>query len=518
MNQKELLLGTALGVLAFLIVLKVNIWPILIVFGLGYFLYTSGGQLQSFGKRKVGALVGETSNVRFEDVGGQNVAKRELIEALQFLRDYERANHLGIRPLKGVLLAGPPGTGKTLLAKAAANYTDSVFISASGSEFIEVYAGLGAQRVRDLFSRAKNIARERKKSGAIIFIDEIEVLAGKRGTQVGHLEYDQTLNQLLVEMDGLKFENDVRILLVAATNRPDLLDPAILRPGRFDRTVTVDLPDKNGRLEILKLHLRNKPVSSEVNLESLARETFGLSGAHLESLCNEAAIGTLRRGGEKINSDDLAEALNKVILGEKLERRPSDTEMQRICAHEAGHAVVGEAIRPGSVAHVTVSPRGNALGFVRHSPQEDRYLYPKEVLEEEIQILLAGAIAENFMFGSKSTGAANDFQRALDIAKRIVMYGMSPIGVVDRETASHDLIARATNDIMKNAEIIATRILKKYQTVVIELSQELFEKEAVSGVQLRKYLELPAKLSWKWRKPPARRSRISKGVSIVNSC
>ncbi len=512
MNQKEVVLGGALGVMAFLIALKVNVFPVLIVLGLAYFLYTSGGQIRNFGKRKVGAVMAETSNVRFEDVGGQEVAKRELIEALEFLGDYERASLLGIRPLKGVLLSGPPGTGKTLLAKAAANYTDSVFISASGSEFIEVYAGLGAQRIRELFSRARNLARERKKSGAIIFIDEIEVLAGKRGSQVGHLEYDQTLNQLLVEMDGLRFDNDVRILVVAATNRPDLLDPAILRPGRFDRTVTVDLPDKHGRLEILKLHLRNKPVASEVNLENLARETFGLSGAHLESLCNEAAIGTLRRGGQEISSDDLAEALNKVILGEKLERRPSDAEMQRICAHEAGHAVVAETVRPGSVAHVTVSPRGNALGFVRHAPQEDRYLYPREVLEEEIEILVAGAIAENLVFGSKSTGAANDFQRALDIAKRIVMYGMSPIGIVDRETASHDIIARATNDIIRNAEIAAAKILKKYQTVVRELSHELFEKEAVSGERLKEYLELPAKLSWKWRKPPVRKSRIIRGV------
>ncbi|HHY12773.1 MAG TPA: AAA family ATPase [Firmicutes bacterium] len=512
MKHKELLVGTALGVLGFLVTLRVNVWPVLLVCGLGYFLYTSGGQIKGIGKSKVGTVVGEASTIRFEDIGGQNVAKRELIEALKFLRDYERASRLGIRPLKGVLLSGPPGTGKTLLAKAAANYTDSVFISASGSEFIEVYAGLGAQRIRDLFSRARSLAKDSKKSGAVIFIDEIEVLAGKRGSQVGHLEYDQTLNQLLVEMDGLRFDTGVKILVVAATNRPDLLDSAIMRPGRFDRTVTVDLPDKEGRLEILRIHLRDKPVAGEVSLENLAKETFGLSGAHLESLCNEAAINTLRRGGATISSGDLTEALNKVILGEKLERRPSDGEMQRICAHEAGHAVVAETIRPGSVAHITVSPRGNALGFVRHSPAEDRYLYPKEVLEEEIQILLAGAAAEDLMFGSKSTGAANDFRRALDIAKRLVMYGMSPIGVVDRETASLDLIARATNDIIKSAEISAARILNRYRAALVKLSEQLFEKETVSAAELRNYLDVPGKVSWKWRKPPARKSRIRRGV------
>ena len=512
MKHKELLVGTALGILGFLVTLRVNVWPVLVLCGLGYLLYTSGGQIRGIGKSKVGTVIAYTSTVRFEDIGGQDVAKRELIEALEFLRDYERASALGIRPVKGVMLSGPPGTGKTLLAKAAASYTDSVVISASGSEFIEVYAGLGAQRIRELFSGARKLAREYKKQGAVIFIDEIEVLAGKRGAQVGHLEYDQTLNQLLVEMDGLRFDSDVRILVIAATNRPDLLDPAIMRPGRFDRTVTVGLPDRKGRLEILKIHLRNKPVADEVDLEDLSRETFGLSGAHLESLCNEAAISTLRRGGVTISSQDLAEALNKVILGEKLERRPSDGEMQRVCAHEAGHAIVAETIRPGSVAHITVSPRGNALGFVRHSPAEDRYLCPREVLEEEIQILLAGAAAEQLMFGSKSTGAANDFRRALDLAKRIVLYGMSPLGVVDKETVSPDLLARVTNDIIQNAERNAMRILNMHRAVLERLFHELFEKETVSSAEFRHYLHVPGKVSWRWRKPPARKSRIRRRI------
>lgn len=510
MKHKELLMGTALGILGFLIILEVNVWPVLLLCGLGYLLYTSGGQLRGVGKGRVGAVIAHTTQVTFDDIGGQEAAKRELIEALEFLRDYERAKALGIRPLKGVLLSGPPGTGKTLLAKAAASYTDFVFISASGSEFIEVYAGLGAQRIRELFSSARKLAKEHKKPGAVIFIDEIEVLASRRGAQAGHLEYDQTLNQLLVEMDGLKLDSGVRILVIAATNRPDLLDPAIMRPGRFDRTVAVGLPDRKGRLEILKIHLRNKPLADDVDLEDLARETFGLSGAHIESLCNEAAISTLRRGGAAISSQDLAEALNKVLLGERLDRRPSDEEMWRVCAHEAGHAIVAETIRPGSVAHITVSPRGNALGFVRHSPAEDRYLYPREVLEEEIQILLAGAAAEQLMFGSKSTGAANDFRRALDIAKRIVLYGMSPLGVVDKDTAPMDMLARVTNEIIQNADRCAVSILTRYRAVLEKLSEELFEKETVSAEELRSYLAAPGKLTWKWRKPSVRRSRIKR--------
>ena len=283
MRKLEISVGVAAGLVAFLALRGYNIFPWLLLFGLTYFLVASRGHLGEIGRKKVGAVVGNRPQVTFEDVGGQRVAKRELMEALQFLRNYDRARRLGIRPLKGILLAGPPGTGKTLLAKAAANYTDSAFISASGSEFIEVYAGLGAQRVRSLFEKARKLARAEKKTAAIIFIDEIEVLAGRRGTQVGHLEYDQTLNQLLVEMDGLRLDDDVRILVIGATNRPDLLDAAILRPGRFDRTVRVDLPDREGRCEILNLHLKNKPLAPEVSIDTLAKETFGLSGAHLES-------------------------------------------------------------------------------------------------------------------------------------------------------------------------------------------------------------------------------------------
>ncbi len=510
----EWLLGFIGGTLLFLAFRGVNMLPALLLGALLYFLLTQGGHLRDIGKNKAGSVVGDRPNVTFQDVGGQAVAKRELLEALEFLRDQEQARRLGIRPLKGILLTGPPGTGKTLLAKAAANYTDSVFLSASGSEFIEVYAGLGAQRVRGLFQRARKLGREKKKSGAIIFIDEIEVLAGKRGTQSGHLEYDQTLNQLLVEMDGLTMDDEVRILVIGATNRPDLLDQAIQRPGRFDRTVKVDFPDKEGRLEILKLHLRNKPLLPEIDLDALSRETFGLSGAHLESLCNEAAILALRKKAKHIGFSDLREALDKVILGERLDRRPSETEIDRVSVHEAGHALVAEKTRPGSVAQVTVSPRGNALGYVRHSPKEDVFIYPRETLQEEIDILLAGALAEDLVFGSKSTGASNDFQRALDIAKRMVGYGMSSLGVVDRDTASPDAIAKATREILNRSEKRVSKSLRQNKSILRKVADELCSSETVSGEALRDLLGKPSGVVWRWRKVPLHKGKPRAKVEI----
>jgi vesicle-fusing ATPase len=511
----EWLIGLGVGILAFLAMHGVSLLPGLLLAALAYFLITSRGHLGDIGRRRVGTVVGQRPDVTFGDVGGQAVAKRELQEALEFLRSFDQARRLGIRPLKGILLSGPPGTGKTLLAKAAANYTDSAFISASGSEFIEVYAGLGAQRVRDLFERARKMAKDQRKTGAIIFLDEIEVLAGKRGSQIGHLEYDQTLNQLLVEMDGLKFDDDVRILIIGATNRPDLLDPAIQRPGRFDRQVKVDLPDKDGRLEILKLHLRNKPLAPEVDMEELARETFGLSGAHLESMCNEAAILALRKGAERIDRGNLEEALDKVLMGEKLERRPSKEELRRVSVHEAGHAVVTESLRPGTVAQVTVSPRGNALGYVRHNPRDDIYIYPRETMEDEIAILVSGAMAEDLLLGSRSTGASNDFEKALDVAKRIVSYGMSPLGAVDRDTASPEMLAKATREILSKCQERVSSILRQNKAVLETVANSLSEKESMNGADLRELLERPARLSWKWRKAPPSRGKAGSRVEAT---
>ena len=512
----EWLAGAAAGALVFLVLQGVNLVSGVFLAVLAYLLFTSKGRLGDFGRKRVGATLGQRPDVTFSDVGGQAVAKRELMEALEFLRSFEQARRLGIRPLKGILLSGPPGTGKTLLAKAAANYTGSIFISASGSEFIEVYAGLGAQRVRELFERARRLARDQKKSGAIVFVDEIEVLAGRRGSQVGHLEYDQTLNQLLVEMDGLRSDDDVPILVIGATNRPDLLDPAIQRPGRFDRTVRVDLPDKDGRLEILKLHLRNKPLAPGLDVDELARETFGLSGAHLESLCNEAAILALRKGAESIDREDMEEALDKVIMGEKLERRPSKDEVRRVSAHEAGHAIVTETLRPGTVAQVTVSPRGNALGYVRHNPKDDVYIYPRETLEDEIAILVSGAMAEDLILGSRSSGASNDFERALDFAKRIVSYGMSPLGVVDRDTASPEALAKATRDILARCQDKVSSILRQHKAILSQIAGKLSLEESIPGADLRTLLDNPGGLSWKWRRAPSHKGKPGSRVEAAS--
>jgi cell division protease FtsH len=320
---KEIVVGVSAGVLVFLIRAGYDVTPIAAIAVIGY-LASMIFSVKGFGKKfevvDNASSSAPISGVSFNDIGGQEVAKRELLEALDFIRNQEVAKHLGIRPLKGILLSGPPGTGKTLLAKAAAGYTDSAFVATSGSEFVEMYAGVGAQRVRQLFRNAKTEAEKRGKKNAIVFIDEIDVIGGKRGVQRGHLEYDQTLNQLLVMMDGITSDDSIRTLVVAATNRIDLLDSALLRPGRFDRIVKVELPDKEGRLVILKIHTKNKPLGEDVDLEKIARETFGFSGAQLEMLTNEAAILALRQSKNVISEQDFRDAIDKVMMGEKLER------------------------------------------------------------------------------------------------------------------------------------------------------------------------------------------------------
>jgi cell division protease FtsH len=492
---KEVGVGVGLGTVIGLIWLGFNIYPILFFVGILFLLYkvldTKGG-IKEFSSIKKGNSKLKKS-ISFDDIGGQHSAKNELLEALEFIRIPEKISLMGIRPLKGILLEGPPGTGKTLLAKAAASYTDSVFLSAAGSEFIEMYAGVGAQRVRQIFQQARNSAKKKNKSSAIIFVDEIEILGSKRGSHSSHHEYDQTLNQLLVEMDGISLNDEVSVLLIGATNRADLLDNAILRPGRFDRIVQVDLPDLEGRMQILQLHTRNKPLEKDINLESIAAETFGFSGAHLESLANEAAISALRDKSKLLKKDHFYEAIDKVIMGAKLDKRPGKDECLRIAIHEMGHALVSECIKPYSIAAITIVPRGKAMGFIRQKPEKDSYIYTKDFLEGQIAILLGGAVCEEELLGSRSTGAGNDFQQAIDLAKKIISSGMSSLGVVSEKDLPAGTLHECIKEILTAQEEKVLQLIIKYKDIIEKTAYYLIEKERINGNYLRELLGMDKK-------------------------
>lgn len=483
--MREVLAGILAALLLALAWQGINVTPYLLL-GAVLLLLMYFTDLKGLNKSFTIVNASNSNNLaRFEQIGGQNTAKKELQEALDFVCFPKRAAKMGIRPLKGILLSGPPGTGKTLLAKAAAAYTESVFIATSGSEFIEMYAGVGAQRVRQLFDRARNMAIREKKLSAVVFIDEIEIIGGKRGINNSHQEYDQTLNQLLVEMDGMQSQTNIKTLVIGATNRADMLDTALLRPGRFDRTVKVDLPDLSGRIEILKLHLNNKPVGDEVTIESIAKETFGFSGAHLESLANEAAILAIREDCDKIAQRHLSEAIDKVIMGEKLERKPSKEELWRVAVHEAGHALISETLRPGSVSSVTIAPRGSSLGYVRQAPEGDSCLYTLNYLEDQIAILLSGSIAEERLLKARSTGAAGDFSQAVDIAKKIVSSGMSSLSVVSLENLPDEILHRILSEIIAKQENRVRMSLGEREATLRDIAQCLIENEKVSGEFLR---------------------------------
>lgn len=490
MKAMELGIGIGTGFLVYLFFLgwAQSLLPILLLIGvLIYFSHSVG--LKNPNNKKFKPLTEKTSgNISFKDIGGQEVAKREVIEALDFAEKRGLIESLGIRPLRGILLVGPPGTGKTLLAKGAANYTGSAFLSTSGSEFIEMYAGVGASRVRDLFKRAREAAKEAGKNSAIIFIDELEVLGGKRGRHTSHLEYDQTLNQLLVEMDGLGTDDQIQILLIGATNRADLLDDALLRPGRFDRHVQVDLPDKEGRLEILKLHARNKPLTDDVDLEVIAKETFGFSGAHLENVTNEAAILAMREQKTQIEQKHLVEAIDKVMLGEKAQHKVSTDEKRRVAIHEAGHALMNEYVRPDSVGSVTISPRGKALGFVRQTPAEETLLHTTDYLKGQINILLAGAIAEELIYGNRSTGARNDFEKSLELAQLIVYSGLSTLGIVSESSLPKEKLHNTVSEILRQCEESTRSVLNSSILTLNNLADILTDREKLSGDELRAIL------------------------------
>src|SRR5699024_852215 len=371
-----------------------------------------GGKMMNFGKSKAKLYTEEETKVRFKDVAGADEEKQELKEVVDFLKDPRKFQALGARIPKGVLLVGPPGTGKTLLARAVAGEAGTPFFSISGSDFVEMFVGVGASRVRDLFENAK------KNSPAIIFIDEIDAVGRQRGAGVGggHDEREQTLNQLLVEMDG--FGVNEGIIIIAATNRPDILDPALLRPGRFDRQLTVDRPDVPGREAVLHLHARNKPLDDTVDLKTVAMPTPGFSGADLENLLNEAALVAARHDKTGIDMLDVDEAIDRVIVGPaKKSRVISKKERNIVAYHESGHTIIGMVLDEADSVHkVTIIPRGQAGGYAVMLPNEDRYFMTKPELFDKITGLLGGRVAEEIIFGEVSTGASNDFQRATSIA------------------------------------------------------------------------------------------------------
>jgi cell division protease FtsH len=383
---------------------------------------SGNNQAISFGRSRARLIAGDKPAITFADVAGVDEAKQELSEIVEFLKYPEKFVALGARIPKGVLLVGPPGTGKTLLSKAVAGEAGVPFFSISGSEFVEMFVGVGASRVRDLFDQAK------KNSPCIVFVDEIDAVGRQRGAGLGggHDEREQTLNQLLVEMDG--FDTNTHVIVIAATNRPDVLDPALLRPGRFDRHVTLDRPDIKGRRSILDVHARNKPLDSTVDLDVLARQTPGFSGADLANLINEAAILAARANKKVIGMDELEEAIARVIAGpERKSRRISDKEKEVIAYHETGHALVMKALPHTDPVHkISIISRGMALGWTLSLPEEDKYLVSRDELMDQIAGIMGGRVAEEIVFGDITSGAENDIQKATQIARRMVtQWGMS---------------------------------------------------------------------------------------------
>jgi cell division protease FtsH len=413
-------------------VLLPNIIFLLLIGGFMYYILrqtqSGNNQAMSFGRSRARMVAGDKPAVTFADVAGVDEAKQELTEVVEFLKYPEKFVALGARIPKGVLMVGPPGTGKTLLSKAVAGEAGVPFFSISGSEFVEMFVGVGASRVRDLFDQAK------KNSPCIVFVDEIDAVGRQRGAGLGggHDEREQTLNQLLVEMDG--FDTNTHVIVIAATNRPDVLDPALLRPGRFDRHVTLDRPDIKGRRQILDVHCRNKPLEAAVDLDVLARQTPGFSGADLSNLINEAAILAARANKKVIGMDELEEAIARVIAGpEKKSRRISEKEKEVIAYHETGHALVMKSLPLCDPVHkVSIISRGMALGWTMALPAEDKYLVSREELKQEIAGLMGGRAAEEIVFGDVTSGAENDIQRATQMARRMVtQWGMSDkIGTV----------------------------------------------------------------------------------------
>lgn len=414
-----------------LLFVLLNILPFILIVGFIIFMMRRAqGQVNgvfNFGQSKAREYDAQMPRITFDDVAGQDAAKRELEEVVDFLKEPDKYISLGARIPRGVLLVGPPGTGKTLMARAVAGEAEVAFYSISASEFVEMFVGVGASRVRDLFKKAKD------NSPSIVFIDEIDAVGRQRGAGLGggNDEREQTLNQMLSELDG--FDQSSTVIVIAATNRPDVLDPALLRPGRFDRQVTVDLPDKKGRLSILKIHTRGKPLGKDIELEAIAGATIGFSGADLANLANEAALHAARYNRKKITQPDFTNAFERIILG--TERPPLSNKEERtvVAYHEAGHALTA-LLTPGAdqVLKVTITPRGQALGITAFMPEDDRRNYPRPYLEARIRVGLGGRVAEELIFNEVTTGASGDIQQVSRVARGMVtQYGMSSLGMVD---------------------------------------------------------------------------------------
>lgn len=470
-----------------------SIIPFVIIFILFFFLLNQaqggGSKVMSFGKSKAKLYSEEKKKVRFTDVAGADEEKQELVEVVEFLKDPRKFSELGARIPKGVLLVGPPGTGKTLLARAVAGEAGVPFFSISGSDFVEMFVGVGASRVRDLFENAK------KNAPCIIFIDEIDAVGRQRGAGLGggHDEREQTLNQLLVEMDG--FGANEGIIIIAATNRPDILDPALLRPGRFDRQITVDRPDLKGREAVLRVHAHNKPLDESVNLKAIAARTPGFSGADLENLLNESALIAARRDKKKVDMSDIDEATDRVIAGPaKKSRVISKKERNIVAYHEAGHTIIGCVLDEADMVHkVTIVPRGQAGGYAVMLPREDRYFMTKPELLDKITGLLGGRVAEEIVFGEASTGAHNDFQRATGIARKMVTeYGMSEkLGPVQfgQPQGGQVFLGRDIHNEQNYSDEIAHQIDLEIQSFI----KECYEKAKKILTEQREKLELVAK-------------------------
>jgi cell division protease FtsH len=489
--------------------------PILIIVGFFFFLMQQmqggGNRVMSFGKSKARLVTKDQPKITFSDVAGLDEAIEELQEIKEFLEGPQKFQAMGAKIPKGVLLFGPPGTGKTLLARAVAGEAGVPFFSISGSDFVEMFVGVGASRVRDLFEQAKSNAP------AIIFMDEIDAVGRHRGAGLGggHDEREQTLNQLLVEMDGFDIKGGV--ILIAATNRPDILDPALLRPGRFDRQVVVDRPDLNGRVGILKVHTRGKPLSKQVDIEVLARRTPGFTGADLANVVNEAALLAARFNRTEIAMTELEEAIDRVVAGpERRSRVISEREKKVIAYHEAGHALVSHALPNADPVHkVSIVSRGRALGYTLTLPSEDRFLVTRSELIDELAMLLGGRVAEEVVFNEPTTGASDDIQRATRIAKSMVtQFGMSDLGPLQYgEAESQPFLGRdfghlkdysdevaATIDgeirrLVEEAHEEAREILTKYREKLDLMVERLLEKESLEKEEVSEILAEVAKQS-----------------------